>query len=84
MTMEIMNKENPRWKEFCTRLEGKEGCNFTKDFWQCDGERNRPLATAIMQKIGNVDIEASKEYFDNHGGYCDCEILFNVKNIEKR
>ena len=80
MTKEIMNRENPRWEEFCERLEGKEGCNFTKEgTWNCKGGRNKELATAIMEKMGNIDIELSKEYFEASGGYCDCEILFNVK-----
>jgi hypothetical protein len=25
-----------------------------------------------------VDVEASVEFFVEHGGHCDCEVLFNL------
>jgi hypothetical protein len=31
-----------------------------------------------MTEMGNVDIPASIAFFEEHGGYCDCEILLNV------
>jgi len=74
-----MTTENERWNEFVTRLAGEEGCNFTEDGkWQCSGKSERPFATNILEKMGNIDIPATMEYFEEHGGFCDCEILFNV------
>ena len=78
-----MDKKHPAWKEFYERLDGKEGCNFRKDnngeiIWNCKGGRNKELAIAIMEKICNIDIKRSIEYFNKNGGYCDCEIIFNV------
>jgi hypothetical protein len=35
-----------------------------------------------MSEMGGVDIPASLEYFEEHGGYCDCEILLNVDRHE--
>lgn len=29
--------------------------------------------------MGGIDIESTMEFFNSHGGYCDCEILFNVE-----
>lgn len=86
MKKEVMTPENSRWKEFVILLEGPEGCNFIQTdpndpksiTWTCDNSTNKPLARAILQKMGNIDIEKTMKYFEEHGGYCDCEILLNV------
>lgn len=86
--MEIMNIDNPRWAEFVTRLSGPEGCHFRKradnsdhTTWSCDDSTERPLAKAILEKMGNVDIEATFKYFDENAGNCDCNIIFNVDSL---
>jgi hypothetical protein len=43
----------------------------------CEGEHQQ--AERIMNAMGNFDISASIAFFRAHGGYCDCEILFNVE-----
>jgi len=77
----IMCKEHPKWNEFCRQLEGEEGCNFLeiegKITWTCKGGMDKTFATKLLKDY-DVDIEASLEYFDEHGGHCDCEILFNI------
>ena len=83
-----MRPGHPKWYEFLKRLEGPEGCNFTEAksgriTWFCRGGRDKSLAIAIMQKIGHIDLETSLEYFEWKGGYCDCEILFNVAYQEE-
>jgi hypothetical protein len=83
---EVMTPENERWRDFVEKLGGKEGCNFeekTKGYpnsvtWNCSSKPDRPLAKAILEKMGNVDIPETMKYFHEHGGHCDCEILFNV------
>lgn len=87
--LEVMTPHSKRWKKFYNTLSGKDGCNFTRDskgeiHWKCDSkDRSRPLATKIMTKMGNIDIPKTLQYFDNHGGYCDCEIMFNVAASSK-
>lgn len=81
--MDVMTPQHPRWDEFAERLEGPGGCNFRKDeedgiIWNCPKLRHRPLATAILTAMGDIDVPASLAYFKERGGYCDCEILFNV------
>jgi len=76
--MEIMTKEHPRWNEFIDRLAGKEGCDFEEDSWKCSRETDKPLASKILKSMGNIDVTGSLKYFEKNGGYCDCEILFNV------
>jgi hypothetical protein len=83
---EIMTPDNPRWEEFAEKLEGPEGCDFKEKeagnpdsiTWRCDNTRDKPLARAILEKMGSIDIEATFKFFDENGGHCDCEILFNV------
>lgn len=81
---EVMTPAHPRWDEFCDRLDGEEGCNFHKDaatgetVWTCKGGTDKSFATAILASMGGINVPASLEYFEQHGGYCDCEILLNV------
>jgi hypothetical protein len=72
------------WTDFVEKLEGPDGCDFKKDengktTWRCKGGKDKSLAAAIMQSMGDVDIPASLAYFEQLGGFCDCEILFNVR-----
>lgn len=72
-----------QWDEFFTRLEGSEGCNFSKKSgkikWKCSSSSNRPLAKKILTKMGlQKKIDDVLAFCEEHGGYCDCEILFNV------
>jgi hypothetical protein len=83
---DIMTPVHPRWDEFCDRLEGPEGCNFKEKkpgdaksvTWKCSSSTARPLAKAILEDMG-MDVKKSLSFFEKHGGYCDCEILFNVE-----
>lgn len=80
----VMTTNHPEWEHFCGLLSGKEGCNFKKDekkrtTWRCAGGNDKSLATAILKThFPNIDIKKSMAYFEKHGGFCDCEILFNV------
>jgi hypothetical protein len=49
--------------------------------WHCDGDRGPNAyryAKQVMIAMGSIDIPASIEFFQEHGGFCDCEILLNV------
>jgi hypothetical protein len=82
----VMTPAHEKWDEFCNRLEGEEGCNFHEDpvkgiVWNCtsSGAHAHKHSRAILTSM-KCDVEASLEYFRKHGGYCDCEVLFNVKD----
>lgn len=66
--MNIMTPEHEYWKEFCNKL----AIGIV-----CKGGTNKDNAKYLLQDY-DVDIEASLKYFEDHGGYCDCEILMNV------
>lgn len=73
-----------QWATFVARLEGPEGCHFRKECakttWDCKGGQDKSLATAILTKMGMPAAEVIDVlvFCQNHGGHCDCEILFNV------
>jgi len=71
---EVLTPESPRWEQFTDMLDSME--------W-CDGDAGPNVhrhAKAIMAAMGGIDIEASLAFFEDHGGYCDCEILLNVEH----
>ena len=86
LQLEVMTPEHPLWEEFTERLEGPEGCDFQKDerdnySWKCKGGSDKSHATAILKTMPSIDVEASLRFFEQHGGLCDCEILFNVEVV---
>ena len=79
----VLTPADPRWREFIRRLEGPEGCDFRKGeygeySWRCAGGRDQSLSRAILTDMGGIDVEGTLGYFDQHGGYCDCEVVFYV------
>ena len=74
---------HPHWQSFIERLSGPEGCHFREDeigdlTWYCGGGQEKSKAAAILKTMPDIDVEGSLAYFDQHGGHCDCEIVFNV------
>ena len=82
MRRAVMTPAHPQWQKFVERLAGPEGCNFRQERGQfvfdCDGEPSRLKTTALLLDY-DVDVAASLAYFEEHGGYCDCEVVFNVE-----
>lgn len=78
VTDPVIRPGHPRWDEFVSRLAGPEACSFVGDRWTCNSEIERPFAGAILTDMGGVDVESTLEFFETQGGFCDCEILFNV------
>jgi hypothetical protein len=82
--MKPMTLEHERWQEFADRLAGPDGCNFHEGEdgilrWKCGGGRDKSLTLKALESMGSdIDIPATLVYFDEHGGHCDCEVIFNV------
>ncbi len=79
-----MNKK--QFEKFSELLEGKEGCNFREKIkddpnsitWKCYHDFR--FTKKILKKyFGDVDTEDFLKICRTNGGYCDCEILFNVE-----
>ncbi|MFZ0218459.1 MAG: DUF2695 domain-containing protein [Candidatus Dormiibacterota bacterium] len=76
---------HPRWDEFLERLTGPDGMGLTghdlSDMrWTCFGGEDKRFSRRALQAMGRSEraIEVSLAYFENHGGYCDCEVWMNV------
>jgi hypothetical protein len=87
----LMLPEHPRWDEFMIRLEGPDGCNFRREdpddessplVWDCAGNHDRAEAILSDMGFGADTIDASIEAWEEAGGYCDCEVAFNVDSDE--
>jgi hypothetical protein len=70
-----MSPDHPRWCEFLNALAGPEFCDFHNNQWDCLG--THLYAKRLLERF-KVDVEGSLAYFEEHGGFCDCEILFNL------
>ena len=91
MKQQVMTPDHPRWEEFIHRLEGPEGCHFQGEYdddgklipdsvkWECAGGEDKSKAVAILRTMPEIDVTASLVFFEQHSGYCDCEIVFNVE-----
>jgi hypothetical protein len=80
----IMTPDHPGWASFCDKLSTHctveerrvNGVTVGVSSVGCQGDHR--FARAILPEF-NVDVEGSITFFKEHGGYCDCEILFNVE-----
>lgn len=83
-----MNKK--QFEKLCNLLEGKEGCNFTEKIkddpnsitWKCYHDF-RFTKEILSKEFPKVNQSKFIEFCKKNGGYCDCEILFNVKIEDK-
>jgi hypothetical protein len=82
-----MTMDHPRWAEFLDRLDGPEGVDAQESdagFRFCCHHDHR-FARRILARMGldRAEVAASVEWFELHGGFCDCEVLLNVEADEE-
>jgi hypothetical protein len=77
---EIMGPEHPDFPRFRQLLR--------EQIWppgqakRCPGGRDKPLTQKILKKhFPDIHVAATMRFFEDHGGYCDCEVLLNVNVI---
>ena len=68
-------------ERLCAWLAGPEGCDFREDEetgeieWDCDNSLR--LTRQWLARAG-LDVDASIRQLHDCGGFCDCEVVFNV------
>jgi Protein of unknown function (DUF2695) len=65
----IPDAYSDEWQHFCdelTDLVDERGC------------RGRPYCATLLLEQRGYHVEATLALFRQRGGYCDCEVLFNV------
>ena len=67
-----MDTRHPKWGEFVGRL------SKALETVPCKAGTNKDEAKKILKGYKDVDIKKTLEFFENNGGFCDCEILMNV------
>jgi hypothetical protein len=72
---DAMTLEHPRWSDFTERLD--HGLTETP----CKAGTDKTVATGILESMGLTSdrLRLSLAYFEENGGFCDCEILANVE-----
>ena len=82
MALEILTPASPRWSLFVRLLGDTITDGLPKGTWRCgndgSGGSEHRYAEAVMAELGGIDIAGTLAFFRQDGGYCDCEILFNV------
>jgi hypothetical protein len=68
----MMTPGHPRWEEFYCRLSEALAHH------ECDGRRDQTERVLTTMGFFDGEIADSFEYFEQRGGFCDCEVLFNV------
>ncbi len=67
----ILTPTHPRWNEFCSRLADSIDMTETSNSWHCSHDHRH--ARSVMEAMGdNIDIDATLDFCQMHGGYCDC------------
>ncbi len=69
---------HPRWNEFVDCLVGPEGCAFNGETWTCFGDTRFTERLLRQMELDPATIAICTRHFRRRGGYCDCEVVFNV------
>lgn len=68
--METMTEQHPKWGMFTDILYSRR-CNHSLD-----------NSRMILSCMNGVDVPKSLEYFQKNGADCDCEILWNIAEMD--
>ena len=72
--LHVMSPHNPAWRVFYNIL------SVRLDSFLCDAKTLKQSKFVMKEFFPNIDTERTAEYFESHGGYCDCEVLMNVED----
>jgi Protein of unknown function (DUF2695) len=83
---EVLSPKSTRWRLFADALSivlEDRGCS-TSRVQKLRPELPHAGARAVLNQMEDVDINRTLVFFEEHGGYCECEILLNVDLGEER
>lgn len=76
MKNEVLHKKHAYWRAVYVRLNDalvENGCDHSFDHTE-----------QILFSLPEIDVGGTLDFFMENGGYCDCEILFNVFQDEPK
>ena len=71
---QIIDHQHPYWHAVYARLVptvNEKGCSHRFG-----------LVRPILESLPNIDVEETLDFYRINGGYCDCEVLYNVYRDE--
>lgn len=76
----LITPGHPRWEEFLDRLTGPLALDVRGGGWHCAGGEDKRHSRRILLAMGlsPAAVAANLAFFEQHGGYCDCEVWMNV------
>ncbi len=68
---DTVSGSHPMWENFTGAISD------LLEARKCDNHLT--ISRELLADMGRFDVEASIEWLQNHGGFCDCEVLMNVE-----
>lgn len=86
---QILGPQHQYWKSFMNKLKGPCGVCFDLEdgraTWHCNHTLTKTKAILCDYESDGIDVTATLDFFKQHGGICDCKVLFDVlENFYKK
>ena len=77
MEKEILTPKHRYWSALHFRLDQMVNTHIEgKPVFDCN--HNLRHTIKILKSLPNIDVEGTVKFLEEHGGFCDCEVLMNV------
>jgi hypothetical protein len=77
MEKEILTPKHKYWPALRFRLDQMVNTHIEgKPVSDCNYDLRHTIK--ILKSLPNIDIEGTLDFFEDHAGFCDCEVLMNV------
>lgn len=70
--IQIMTPSHPKWDAFKFKLIRVSN--------KCDSISKKQTELILIKDFPEVNLKRSINFFEKHGGFCNCEILMNVED----
>lgn len=72
ISLDVISQYHPAWNVFCAILDLRLRNH------PCDAKTLRQSKYVLREFFPEIDLGKTLDYFRNHSGFCDCEVLMNV------
>jgi hypothetical protein len=86
----MLTPDSARWTEFCNSLiealapQVLDGDKISDGDLMFGCDNTLKHSEQILRAMGGIDVDLTLDYFEDHGGFCDCEVPFNVERSHTR
>ena len=76
---DIMAPCNKHWNDFCWELDAHVGLSKMEETGTFTCNSDHKFTTEVLTRCAPyINLKETIELLEEKGGYCDCEVLFNV------